>query len=297
MKMPVSYAFTRILGWSVSRYETFSNCKRAYFYNYYAKFDNQIPLDEINYLKKLSSIPLEKGNIIHDVIRDALVRYTKTTIPIDKNRLFTHIYSMVKSYCNRKVFAEVYYGQLDKIELDEIYKEVKIAVVNFFKSNRLAWILEEAISNKSKWIIEPDGYGETRFGDLKAYCKVDFFFPLKNEYYILDWKSGRYSAEKHRKQMLAYSLWAKNSFNLEPNQINPILTFLLPDYREIGEPFTAEEMAEFYNTIESETQEMYAFCANVEENIPVSKENFSKTTNYFICSFCNYRKLCGYSQL
>ena len=297
MKMPVSYKFTPILGWSASRYETFSNCKRAYYYTYYGKFDNQIPLDEINYLKKLTSIPLETGNIIHDVIRDALVRYTKTTAPIDKNKLFAHIYTMVKSYCNNKVFSEVYYKTLDKVDLEVIYTAVKTAVVNFFNSNRLEWIIQEAIDNKNDWIIEPGGYGETRFGDLKAYCKVDFLFPHNNEYYILDWKSGRYSATKHRKQMLAYSVWAKMTFALEPEQINPILTFLLPEYREIGEPFTATEMAEFYPTLESETQEMYAYCAGVQDNVPIPKENFPQTTNYFVCSFCNFRKLCNLSQL
>ncbi|MEY3127310.1 MAG: hypothetical protein RL273_1487, partial [Bacteroidota bacterium] len=43
---------------------------------------------------------------------------------------------------------------------------------NLIKSERFDWI--KARSNKSDWIIEPYGYGETRIKELKAYFKVDF---------------------------------------------------------------------------------------------------------------------------
>ncbi len=297
MKTYPNYSFTSILGWSVSRYETFKNCKRAYYYNYYGKYDEQVPLDVINDLKKLTSIPLEKGNITHDVIRDILVRYTKTSTNIDRVKLFTYIHKLIKSYCNKKVFSEVYYKEITKIDLEEMFNEIKKAVVNLFNSNRFMWLISKAMESKDEWIIEPGGFGETRFNDLKAYCKVDYFFPLGEEYYILDWKTGHYSPEKHRKQMLAYSLWARDTYHLNPEQIIPILTFLLPDYLEIGEPFTSDELNQFYEVIHSETQEMYSFCTNIEDNTPLPKDRFLKTDKYIICSFCNFRKLCGLANL
>ncbi len=297
MKILPNYSFTPILGWSVSRYETFQSCKRAYFYNYYGKYDSEVPLDEINYLKKLTSIPLEKGNIIHDIIRDILIRYTKTSAPIDKVKLFTHIYNMIKSFCNRKVFAEIYYQEQEKIDLEELFIDIKQTIINLFNSNRFAWLINNAIDSKKEWIIEPGGYGETRFNDLKAYCKVDFFFPCKDEYYILDWKSGKYSAEKHRKQMLAYTLWARDTFQLQEEKINPILTFLLPNYQEIGEAFSREELNNFYQVVSDESNEMYSYCTNVKDNIPLLKAKFPKTDKYIVCSFCNFRKLCNLANL
>ncbi|MBI9032551.1 PD-(D/E)XK nuclease family protein [bacterium] len=297
MKTYPNYSFTSILGWSVSRYETFKNCKRAYYYNYYGKYDEQVPVDVINDLKKLTSIPLEKGNITHDIIRDILIRYTKTSANIDRVKLFTYIHKMIKSYCNKKVFSEVYYKQITKIDLEEIFNEVKQAVINLFNSNRFKWLISKAMESKQEWIIEPGGFGETRFNDLKAYCKVDYFFPLGDEYYILDWKTGHYAPEKHRKQMLAYALWAKDTYQLTSEQINPILAFLLPNYLEIGEPFTLEELTQFNQVIHKETQEMHSFCANIEDNIPLVKDNFPQTDKYIICSFCNFRKLCNLSNL
>lgn len=297
MKTSPTYSFTPILGWSVSRYETFQNCKRAYFYTYYGKYDNQIPLEEITFLKKMTSIPLEKGNITHDAVRDILVRYTKSSAKLDRIKLFTHIYNMVKSYSNSKVFAEIYYHKINKIDLDDMFSEIKQAIINLFNSHRFDWLTNEALASKKEWIIEPGGFGETRFNDLKAYCKVDFFLPFQDQYYILDWKTGKHSPTKHRKQMLAYSLWAMNTFQLQAEQIYPILTFLLPDYLEIGEPFTLEELNNFSLVISAETQEMYSFCSNINANIPIAKDNFTKTDNYMICSFCNFRKLCGLANL
>ncbi len=297
MKIIPNFKFTPILGWSVSRYETFRNCKRAYFYSYYGKFDEQIPNDVITSLKKLTSIPLEKGNITHDVIRDILIRYSKNSSEIDRVKLFTYIYKMIKSYCKGKVFSEVYYQQLPKVDFEQLFTEIKQAIVNFFNSNRFSWLLENALDSSADWVIEPGGFGECRFNDLKAYCKVDFLLPIKNQYYIFDWKTGKYSAERHRKQMLAYTLWTRSTFAINPQDINPILAFLDPTYQEIGEAFSTKELDELNDQILQESQEMYSYCSNVQDNIPLAKNKFPQTSNYIICSFCNYRKLCHLSNL
>ncbi|QBE68876.1 hypothetical protein SynWH8101_1290 [Synechococcus sp. WH 8101] len=38
-----SFAYTQQLGWSTTRSETFRACRRWYFYQYYGKFDPEIP--------------------------------------------------------------------------------------------------------------------------------------------------------------------------------------------------------------------------------------------------------------
>ena len=48
------FPFTSILGWSVSRYDIFNNCKRQYYYFYYGKFDKEFPVSKINELKTLT---------------------------------------------------------------------------------------------------------------------------------------------------------------------------------------------------------------------------------------------------
>ena len=80
------YEFTPILGWSVSRYDTFSSCKRRYYYQYYGRYDTEFGRQRIDRLKSLSSIPLELGNIVHDVIGALLKRLLKSEAAIDKTR-------------------------------------------------------------------------------------------------------------------------------------------------------------------------------------------------------------------
>ena len=49
------FDFTPILGWSVSRYDTFKTCRRRYYYTYYAKFDPEFSADRINRLKQMTN--------------------------------------------------------------------------------------------------------------------------------------------------------------------------------------------------------------------------------------------------
>ena len=37
------FDYTPILGWSMTRYDVFSICKRKYYYQYYAKYDPEFP--------------------------------------------------------------------------------------------------------------------------------------------------------------------------------------------------------------------------------------------------------------
>lgn len=36
-----TFKFTSILGWSASRYDTFTQCKRKYYYQYYGQYDQE----------------------------------------------------------------------------------------------------------------------------------------------------------------------------------------------------------------------------------------------------------------
>ncbi len=288
-----SYNFTPILGWSVSRYETFTNCKRQYYYTYYGKYDNQIPYETILYFKQLTSLPLEKGNITHDLIRDILRRFQKTSADIDTTKFQSYIFNMTKRYCANKEFAEIVFNKQSTINIQELYEEIKGFVIAFLNSKRFSWIKEHLNEGTEDWIIEPAGFGETRFNDLKAYCKVDFLIPIDDKYYIFDWKTGRLSPDKHRKQMLAYSAWTQKFFNVDSKKIHAILAFLNPDYVEVGEHFTNDELEDFNQQLKLETEEMYTYCSNIKDNVPIRKEEFTKTSNYHICSFCNFRRLCN----
>lgn len=285
------FEYTAILGWSVSRYDKFNSCKRQYFYDYYAKYDNEYPRHKINKLKELTSIPLEKGNIVHDVIGVFLARLLKSEDNIDTSRFLDFAKRKTEEQCRIKKFIEVYYKELPVIDETAILNGVNESLNNFLTSPRYDWLIKEAVLDKRNWLVDPPGYGEARLNEMKVYCKVDFLFPLKNSLYIIDWKTGK-KDEKHKKQLLGYVSWASYHFGKHPTDIIPIIAYLQPAYEELQMGFNEYDIEEFARQVRKETDEMQSLCANIGENIPKPKEEFVKTSNEIICKFCNYRELC-----
>ena len=270
----------------------FKLCKRQYYYNYYAKFDKEFPLTKIKYLKNLTSVALETGSIVHDVLETLFKRLQKSEEEIDQEKFFKYALDLTEKNCVSKNFMEVYYKELKIINANEIYDKVKLCLNNFLESDRYKWIQNKAIRTKNNWIIEPPGYGETRINELKAYCKVDFLYPLYDELFIIDWKTGKRDNAKHKNQLLGYTAWASYHLGKDLKQINSIVSYLYPEYDEYQIEFEEEDANNFSAKLLAETHEMYEYCLNVGENIPKDKSLFPKTTNEKICAFCNYKELC-----
>ncbi len=287
------FDYTSILGWSVSRYDKFKLCKRQYYYEYYAKYDSEYPRYKIDELKQLTSIPLAQGITVHSVIKVLLERLLKSEAEIDIGRFMDFTKGKIEEYCRKNTFAEVYYSEIKDVDPKDLFEEIKNDLMNLLNSERYKWLKTKAITNKGNWLIEPSGYGECRLNGMKAYCKVDFLFPVDDEIYIIDWKTGKIAEEKHKKQLLGYVSWASYHFKKEPEKIIPIISYLKPSYRETKMRFNEFDIQDFIIKVREETEEMYSMCQNVAENIPGEKEDFKKTGNKKICNYCNYRELCS----
>jgi CRISPR/Cas system-associated exonuclease Cas4 (RecB family) len=291
------FPFTPILGWSVSRFDTFSYCKRKYYYTYYGKFDREFPIAQINQLKALTTEALSIGSLAHDVIEAILKRLQKSTDVIDETRMKGFVKAQVQKYMLDKVFSEVYYKEKEEIDEAYIIESVFNAVIIFVKSERFEWIRQLPDTSKQQWIIEPDGYGETRIqtdrGELKAYCKVDFMLPNGRDIYILDWKTGKQDPDKHRKQLIGYSLFASFHFENKFDRIIPILAYLKDGYSEILPEISEADIENFKDDMYGDTKAMYRMNLDIENNTPVSKDEFTQTESESKCKYCEFKELCG----
>lgn len=291
------FPFTSILGWSVSRFDTFSFCKRKYYYTYYGKFDRDFPLAKISQLKALTTEALTIGSLAHDIIEAILRRLQKSTDVIDEVRLKAFIKSQVQKYMLDKVFSEIYYKEKDTIDENYLIDAVLNAVVIFLRSERFEWIKQLPNSSKEQWIIEPDGFGETRIKidqtELKAYCKVDFMLPDGKDIYILDWKTGKADEFKHRKQLIGYSLFASFHFENKFERIVPILAYLKDGYNEVVPEISAKDIEDFKDDMLAETRAMHRMNLDIENNTPVDKNEFALTESEGKCKYCEFRELCG----
>ncbi|MEW6567018.1 MAG: PD-(D/E)XK nuclease family protein [Chloroflexota bacterium] len=286
------FGYTPILGWSVTRYDVFSICKRRYFYQYYAKYDREFPVRAILELRDLVSIPLEIGGIVHELIAALLRRLTKSQREIDLQRLIGFAKATTERHLRAKRFEEVYYGLLPDIRLDDLLPRIEQSLESFLTSDRYRWLISEAIATRQEWLIDPPGYGETRLGDMKVYCKVDFLFPWREHYHIVDWKTGKPDSAKHRKQLLGYAAWAAFHYQAQPEQVVATIAYLHPEYSEVRQTFSAEDLDNFAVQVRAETGEMYEYCRDVVLNIPFDKEQFPRVDDDRICGQCSYRRLC-----
>ncbi|MFW6269523.1 MAG: PD-(D/E)XK nuclease family protein [Bacillota bacterium] len=295
MEAQFDFEYTPILGWSVSRYNMFQTCKRQYYYNYYGKYDKEYSYKKINRLSNLTSVPLVKGNIVHEIMKTLLQRLIKTEKKIDKDRFFEYAKKKTYKYCKKFAFAEVYYGEKKYINPEDILNDVNLCLQNFIKSKRFKWLLNQAVEYKNKWIVEPENYGETRIDDIKAYTRFDFLSPFNDQVIIIDWKTGKPDENKDRKQLLGYTTWSCFHLNQDPDDIRAILAYLKPKYSEVEISMDNYDFQSFYKQVKKETYEMRDYCKNAEKNIPKNKNVFNQTTNRYICSFCNFRELCGFA--
>ncbi len=286
------YSYTPVLGWSISRYETFDKCKRQYFYTYYSKFVKGVPQYKITQLKELTSVALEIGNVVHDVVEAFLKRLQKSDSDIDENRFFVFAKEKTLQYFSSKTFLETHYGLYDAIDKDKAFEKIETCLKNFITSPMFTWLFMKAITNKTNWMIEPPGYGETRLCGLKAYCKMDFLFPVDKDIYILDWKTGSKDTYKHSQQLIGYAAAASNNFSIPWNTIFPKIIYLYPTFEEFEIPLTEQDFSGFYNRIMQQTQEMHAYCADVQNNIPLPMDNFPCSPSSSLCRFCNFSELC-----
>jgi hypothetical protein len=75
-----SFPFTSQQGWSRTSAETFRSCRLQYFYQYYGKFDLEIPLEGTLPLKRLSRIQMTTEAVTHDELFTSQRKSSTTTI-------------------------------------------------------------------------------------------------------------------------------------------------------------------------------------------------------------------------
>jgi hypothetical protein len=287
-----TYPFTPLLGWSISRFETFDKCKRQYYFTYYAKHAPGIPQYKLAQLKNLTSVPLEIGNVVHDVIEAFLRRLQKSDSDIDENRFLQFAKQKTDLYFSKKTFIETYYNLTSEVNKEDAFAKIKLCLDNFIASPIYTWLFMKAIINKDNWMIEPPGYGETRLAGLKAYCKMDYMFPVDNDIYILDWKTGAKDTFKHSRQLIGYAAAASSNFSIPWNTIFPKIIYLNPVFEEFEMKLSEQDFSEFFTRIKEQTAAMHAYCIDVENNVPRPMEEFVPTPSISLCRYCNFQELC-----
>jgi len=150
----------------------------------------------------------------------------------------------------------------------------------------------KAITNKENWLIEPPGFGETRLNGLKGVLQNGFFISgrkMNSIYGLENRKQGPLQAFKPAPSAMRRR--PTIIFNAPWNSIFPKIIYLHPQFEEF-ELELKEDVSLFFDKVKQQTEEMYGFCADVDQNIPLPIDAFTLSPSKSACSFCNFQELC-----
>ena len=286
-----AYPFSPQLGWSSTRSETFRTCRRRYFFQYYGRFDAEVPLAQIQRLKGLTSLPMLIGEAVHQVLAVLLRRLLRSAAAIDRPRFEAHVRQTISSLLADAELMEIYYAERSAPVLQELLDPVLLCLDQLLGAERFRW-LQQVLQGNPRYLIEPPGFGEARLQGMKIYAKVDCLVEVDGDAVILDWKSGRQDPAKHLRQLLGYAAWAEDHLRLPAERIRCVAAYLQPTYAEIDRRPSPADLQGLAAEVAAEIQQMQGLCRDPERNIPLDRSAFPLTDNPAYCRHCAFRQLC-----
>jgi hypothetical protein len=249
------------------------------------------------HLKSLSSVPMEQGSAIHHLIEISLKKLRNGNPNIDIPRLENYVEAYANTLIKQRQFFDTYYKGIE-VNAEDISENVLTKFKVFADSEVFGALTDLVASGQTdvnKWVVESNGdkYGETRIGSTKAYCVIDFLFPMGDETIIMDWKTGG-ASPSHRNQLLGYVLAAQTEFAINPLKTTTKAVYIAEnEVEEVAFHPTIEELANYKLEIANQAQEMYGYCAEVDKNKPKDISEFEMTPHEKLCSYCNFKEYCG----
>ena len=285
------YEFSSDLGWSFTRRKAFESCKRRYWYDYYNRWDPEIERESIMQLKGLSSTPMLIGEVVHILMASIAKRLLRSRAEIDRDRFNIYARKALTNALNNCDFQEIHFGHCSEISADELWLRLQTFMESYLSSDRYRWLHEEW-DPEQVYLIDPDGYGETRLAGMKIYAKPDLLVHDEHGMLIIDWKTGRRDASDHSLQVAVYAAWAREVLEQPASKIRVADAYLKPPYCEETLRCSESELDAVVKQVRSERASMQAMCIDVVENKPLEKEKFHMTEDTEACRLCNYRELC-----
>lgn len=294
--------------WSASRSQLFSDCLRAYYYQYYGSWggwerDASPATRKLYILKNLKTLPMWAGTIAHETIAEALNRYAQKESPVKTGELQARARQKLRkgwveavnreweAYPKRTNLHELYYGNgrtLPRELTDRMRDRVYDAVAAFAECATLKAILAAPYMS---W-RPVDQLDSFVFNDLKVWCAIDFAYTdSAGNLRIIDWKTGSERREALQLQLACYALYANQKWGTPIESTHLFGVFLNESARVSEYTASPEALVEAQDAILTSAADMRAKLADVAANT-ASEDRFPCCENERVCRYCNYREVC-----
>ncbi len=280
--------------WSLSRYTLFKQCKRAYFFHYYASWEGW--LAEADQFKKLvyrlKQIKTEKEWIDELLLESMAKAVRKEIVP--------NIQS-VKSYCFKKAYAQL----LSMQNNDFIYDPKMLCLFNRYYLNEGISVIKNRVSERLKDIFEglnckpistllikknldfisSNELVKFNLGSIPVWCKTNFIYHDEDGIAINNFRFNAFDCDEYWAFSGAISfIYALKNLLRYNKRLEPVSTFVyekgvLPVYSTLN----AKEAAEIILT---SVEDMMSYNDSQIDNFPKSSDKEK-------CRTCNFYEACA----
>lgn len=295
--------------WSHSRHRTWMECPRKYAYMYYVSHNGWLhnAPDSSKYayrLKKLVTLPILFGQVVHDVIDQTIDQYRKSGRIPDEKELEHRVRARLRTAFldsrdrgeqwfrnpNRytMLFDMYYEGQLSEQDIQDTHNRLNTCLQNFLHSKSF----RDMTSSSKISIAASEAFRSIEMNGIKVYAAIDTIYQHLQDgrWVIVDWKTGKHTADDIS-QLAVYALYAMKKWGVPLAKIT-----VRNEYLQTGSShtyaLTANDIAAMTEQMNESVQAMKQYQQHETLNKPVPLEQFEPTTQTFRCQRCNFKEIC-----
>ncbi|MGZ9585445.1 PD-(D/E)XK nuclease family protein [Paenibacillus marinisediminis] len=292
--------------WSPSRHNLFQECRRKYYYHYYAAHNGWYmdapPMARQAYrLKQMTNLYLVFGESVHKLAEEAVKLYHNYGRVMDVEEMKRRIRALLnQAYKDsrdveawklqpkqRTMLQEMYYygGLLDSTK-DTIKRRIPILAERLLGSDSM----QHYMNADGCHLVELEQLNTIDLGDTMVYVKLDFMYRQAGRYIIVDWKTGQ-EDERNDTQLRLYGWYVHEHYGVPYEHIDIRTEYLLSGQCKV-DVVAEEEMEHLVAYAEQSIAAMRGYMQDTALNAPKEMQFFEVTDDERKCRRCSFREMC-----
>jgi len=297
--------FKNEFSWSKTRDEIFRTCPRQYWFAYYGYWNGWLEdaperTRQIYILKNLKNRQVWAGEKVHECIHRSLNNIRRgirvlpmeeiVSVTLDQMRAEFRS-SREKNYLKNPKTCALFEHEYGIVVTDEQWREtaqnVEACLRNFYASDIYAGLKSH---QKEGW-LEVEEFSSFYLDDVKIMLAIDCAIREGEDIYIYDWKTGRSISEDLPVQLSCYAFYAIGKWKIPPEHLK-IIEFNLLFNKSNWFTTSQTEIGSIKGYIRGSIKDMQSLLGDIENNIPMEEEHFSKVEDERVSLRCNFKKIC-----
>jgi len=297
--------FKNEFSWSKTRDEVFKTCPRQYWFSYYGYWNGWLEdaperTRRIYILKNLKNRHVWAGEKVHECIQRSLnnIRRGIRVLPVDeiisitlKQMRAEFRSSRSKKYLKNPktcaLFEHEYGIEVTDDQWKEMAQNVEACLKNFYASD----IYNGLKSHPKEGWLEVEEFSSFHLDNTKINLAIDCAIKDGDDVLIYDWKTGKSISEDLTIQLSCYALYAMEKWHVPPESLR-IIQYNLSFNKKSWFSVTKGGVEDIKGYIRGSIKDMQSLLADVENNIPLEEDRFSKVEDERVSLRCNFRKVC-----